>query len=85
MCFPWASIEAIIIWCIVIAAVFAIIRILLGWLGPKIGIAAEILGIFMQIFYVILWAVIAIAIVVVVGDIIGCLIGMAPSLGLHSR
>lgn len=85
MCFPWSSIEAIIIWCIVIAAVIAIIKILFGWLGPRLAWPADIISLFVQIFSIILWTVVSIAVVIIVGDIVMCLISMAPSLNLHSR
>jgi hypothetical protein len=85
MCFPLASILAVLIWCVIIGAVLAILRLLIAFVLPRLGVGAAIISLFVQIFMIILWAVITIAVIVVVGDVIMCLIGMAPSIGHIGR
>lgn len=80
-CFPFATILAVLIWCIVIGAVLAILRLLIAFVLPRLGIGAEIVSLFVQVFMIILWAVIAIAVITIIGEAIICLIGMAPSIG----
>ncbi len=70
MCFSLAWIENILIWCVVIGAVFAVIRLLLplvlGFLG---GPGALIL----QIITIVFWAVVLILIIIFAFDLLSCL------------
>lgn len=81
MCFPLASIIAVLIWCVVIGAVLAILRLLIAFVMPRLGVGASVVNLLVQIFMIILWAVIVIAVITIVGEAIVCLIGMAPSVG----
>jgi hypothetical protein len=84
MCFPLASVGAIIIWIIVAWAIVAILWTCVAFIGPRMGWPADVIAFLVKICSIIFWAIIAIALVGVVIEVIGCLIGMAPSLGLHS-
>jgi hypothetical protein len=83
MCFPIAAIIAVLIWCVVICAVVMILRLLLSFALPRMGVGAEIVSLLVQVLMIILWAVVIIAVITVIGDAITCLIGLAPPLSLH--
>jgi len=85
MCFPISAIISVLIWCVIIGAVLAILRLLIAFVLPRLGIGADIVNLFVQVFMIILWAVITIAVIVIVGEAIVCLIGMAPSIGHLGR
>jgi hypothetical protein len=79
MCMSLEFIKSILIWAVVIGAVFAIIKLLLpyclGWLGP----AGPIL---VQIFTIVFYAFIIIIVIVIAFALIGCLLSFAGG-GLH--
>lgn len=81
MCFPIASIIAILIWCIIIAGVVAILRLLIAFALPRLGIGGEIVSLFVQVLMIVLWVVVGVAVVTIIGNVILCLIGLAPSIG----
>ena len=78
MCFSLAWIAQLLIWCVVILAVFAVIKIIVPWALSKFGADASIL---VQVLQIIMWAVIVIAIIIIVLDLLSCLLGMGG--GLH--
>ena len=84
-CFPLATIIAILVWCIIIGAVLAILRLLIAFVMPRLGVGASVVNLLVQVFMIILWAVIAIAVITIIGEAIVCLIGMAPSVGHIGR
>ena len=83
MCFPIAAIIAVLIWCVVICAVVMILRLLLSFALPRMGVGAEIVSLLVQVLMIILCAVFFFAVITVIGDAITCLIGLAPPLSLH--
>lgn len=85
MCFPIAAIMAVIIWCVIVSAVVMILRLLLAFALPRMGVGADIVSLLVQVLMIILWAVVVIAVITIVGDAIVCLIGLAPSIGHFSR
>jgi uncharacterized membrane protein YjfL (UPF0719 family) len=72
-CLGLGAIEHLLIWIVVVVAVFAIIRALLGLVTPPpdfaLAIAAAI-----TVVRIILWAVITIAIIVVIFILLACVI-----------
>jgi hypothetical protein len=82
MCFSIQAIGTVLIWAIVIGAVLAILKLIVAFVLPKIGIpiAAEVVGLFTQILTILIWAFILIFVVVIVFDIIACLLAQGGSL-----
>ena len=80
MCFTLTWLESVLIWLIVVCAVVALLRLLIGFVIPKLGIGAEIVGFVVRALTIVMWAVICIALVYFVFDLIACL---GPSLRLH--
>lgn len=72
-----------LILCVIVSAIVMILRLLVGFIGAKMGWAAEIIGLLVQICTIIFWAAVCVAIIIIVGDMIMCLWHMgAPSLHL---
>ena len=78
-CFGLQWFENLIIWIIVVCAVVALIRLLIAFVLPKLGIGGEILSFIVRALTIVLWAVICIAAVIFIFDLISCL---GPSLSL---
>jgi hypothetical protein len=72
MCFGLASIEHLLIWIVVVVAVFAIIRVLLALATPADFAWAITAAI--QVVRIVLWAAIIIAVIVVVFAPLACLV-----------
>jgi len=68
-CFSLMFLKDLIIWCIVIAAVIAVIQLLIPWVA---SITWPILG---QALTIILWAFVAIAVVTIIFQLLSCLLG----------
>jgi hypothetical protein len=85
MCFPMDAIINLMIWCVVIVAVLMILRLLMGFALPRMGVGAEIVALLVQVWMIVLWAFVAIAVLSIIGDAIFCLISMAPSIGHFGR
>lgn len=73
MCFSWGAIEHLFIWLVVVVAVFAVIRVLLGLAAPPEEFA-WILTAAIQIVKIILWAAIIIAVIVVLFSLLSCIV-----------
>jgi hypothetical protein len=78
-CFTMQFFENLLIWIVIIAAIYAIVNLLLPIVFANFGgpgaIMMRVIGIFM-------WAIIVIAIIIFVFDLISCLVG-GGGLGLH--
>lgn len=70
MCFSLPWLEQFLVYCIVLGAVIAIIRILVPWVLGQIGI--PIIG---QVINIVLWAVVAIFVIYICFALISCLLG----------
>jgi hypothetical protein len=73
MCFSLYSIEHLLIWIVVVAAVFAITRVLLALVSPPAEFA-WVVNVALQIVRIILWAAIMIAVIIVVFAVLACLV-----------
>lgn len=73
MCFGWGAIEHLLIWVVVVVAVFAVIRVLLGLATPPAEFT-WILTAAIQIVKIILWAAIIIAVIVVLFSLLSCIV-----------
>jgi hypothetical protein len=73
MCFSLSVVEHLLIWIVVVAAVFAIIRLLLALVTPA-GEFAWAITTAIQVVKIILYAVIVIAVIVVVFALLACII-----------
>lgn len=72
-CFSLGIIEHLLIWVIVVVAVFAIIRVLLGLATPPADFA-WLINAAVEVVRIVLWAAIAIAVIVVIFALLACLV-----------
>ena len=69
-CFSMEWLEQILVWCVIIGAIIAIVRLLIpmatDWISPVIS----------QVLNIVLWAVVCIIVIWIVFALLSCLIGM---------
>jgi flagellar biosynthesis protein FlhB len=76
MCFPLGWVEQVLIWIIVIGAVWAILRLLVPFILSQLGLTLGSIGtIVMRILWIVFIAIVLVALVVFAFDLIACLIG----------
>ncbi len=83
MCFSLNWIASFLVWLIVICAVVALLRLIIGFVLPKLGWGAEIVSVVVAAFRIVIWAIILIALVFFVFDLIACLGPSMPFPRMH--
>ena len=74
MCFGLEWWEHIIILVIVIIAIVSLIRLLVSFLLPKLGLGGEIVGFIVAAARIIIWAAVCIFAVIFIFELITCLL-----------
>ncbi len=82
MCFSLGWFENLLIWIVIIGAIFAIFRLLLPLVFAQLGAPGNVI---MQVLNILLWAVVVIFVIILCFDLISCLAGGGFSLGLGPR
>ena len=87
MCFGLEWFEDVLIWIIVVCAVVALLKLLVSFVLPKLGMSGELLAFLVQAFRIVIWAIVCIAVVIFIFDLIACLLpwGGFPRLGHGMR
>lgn len=80
MCFSLEWLKDLIIWIIIICAVVALIRLLMAFVIPHLGIGGPILDFIVKALWIVIWAIICIAAVVFIFDLVACIIPSMPRL-----
>ena len=70
-CFTLGWLEQFLVWCVMIGAIIAIIRLVVPWVLGQVGIP-----LLAQAINIILWAVVAIFVIYIIFALLSCLIGM---------
>ena len=70
-CFTLGWLEQFLVWCVIVGAIIAIIRLVVPWAVSQLGI--PIVG---QVINIVLWAIVCIYIIYIVFALLSCLIGM---------
>ncbi len=73
MCFSMEFIKQILIWAVILIAVFAIIKVVVPMVAAQLGGPGSAI---VQIINIVLWAVLAIIVVIFAFEMIACLLGM---------
>jgi hypothetical protein len=73
MCFSLAWLQSLLVWIIIVCAIFAILKLIVPWVLSKIGVEG---GIILQIINIVVWAFIAIIVIYVAFAAISCLMSM---------
>jgi hypothetical protein len=69
-CFSLQWLEQFLVYCIVVGAIIAIIRLLVPWVLDQLGIP-----LIAQVINIVLWAVVAIFVIYICFALISCLVG----------
>jgi len=77
MCFSLYWVEQVLIWLVVLGAVIALLRLIVGYVLPQIGLDSGIVTLVAQVVRIVIWAIVLIAVIIFVFDLISCL---APSM-----
>jgi hypothetical protein len=80
MCFGLEWIKDVLIWLVVICAVIALLRLLVSFVLPRLGLGAEILSFIVSAVTILMWAIICIAALIFIFDLIACLAPSVPRL-----
>ena len=77
MCFGLSWLEAFLVWLVVICAVIAILRLLVMFVVPRLGLGAEVVSFVVRAITIVIWAIVLIACIYFVFDLLAC---FSPSL-----
>jgi hypothetical protein len=80
VCFSLQWLENFIIWVIVVCAVVALIRLLIAFVIPHLGIGGPILDFVIRALWIVIWAVVCIAAVIFIFQLVQCLAPSVPRL-----
>jgi hypothetical protein len=80
MCFGLQWLAQVLIWVVVLCAVLALLRLLISFVLPKLGLGAEILSFIISALTIIFWAIVCIAAIVFIFDLIACIMPSMPRL-----
>ena len=78
MCFSLPWIEQVLIWLVVVCAIIALLRLIIGFVLPQIGLDGAIANVVSRAISIFIWAIVLIAVIIFIFDLIICL---SPSLG----
>lgn len=70
MCFSWIWLQQLLVWLVIVGAIFAILRLLVPYVLAQLGAGG---GVIAQAINIILWAVIAIVVIYICFALISCL------------
>ena len=75
MCFSLQWLEAFLVWLIIVIACVALLKLLINFVVPKLGLGAEIVSVVVRALTIVLWAVVCIYLVYFIFSLLGCLVG----------
>jgi hypothetical protein len=70
-CFTLGWLEQFLVWCVIVGAIVAIIRLLVPWVMAQVGIP-----ILAQAINIILWAIVCIFVIYIIFALLSCVVGM---------
>ena len=71
MCFTLGWLQQFLVWCVIVGAIIAIIRLVVPWVMAQVGIP-----LLAQAINIILWAVVCIFVIYIIFALLSCLVGM---------
>jgi hypothetical protein len=80
MCLSLEWLRDLLIWIIVVSTVVALVRLLIAFVLPHLGLNAEVVSFVARALYIIMWMVICIAAVVSIFGLISCFAPSVPRL-----
>jgi hypothetical protein len=82
MCFGLAWFEQVLIWIVIVVAVISLLRLLVSFVLPKLGLGAEIVTFLIAAVRIIIWAIVCIFAIFFIFELISCLLSMGGGLSL---
>jgi hypothetical protein len=79
MCFGLGLIESLLLWLVIVCAIIALLQLIVRFLVPRLGLAAEVVTFITGAAKIVMIAVICIAAIYFIFDLIYCL---GPSMSL---
>ena len=70
-CFTLGWLQQFLVWCVIVGAVIAIIRLVVPWVMAQVGIP-----LLSQAINIILWAVVCIFVIYIIFALLSCVVGM---------
>jgi hypothetical protein len=70
-CFSMSWLEQFLVWCVIVGAIIAIIRLVVPWVMSQVGIP-----LLAQAINIILWAVVCIFVIYIIFALLSCVVGM---------
>jgi hypothetical protein len=74
MCFGLAWFEQLLIWLVVICVVVALLRLLVSFVLPKLGLAGEVFAFIVAAVRIVIWGMVCIFAIIVIFELISCLL-----------
>jgi len=75
MCFGLAWFEQVLIWIVIVCAVIALLKLLVSFLLPKLGLTGEIVSFIAAAIRIVIWAIVCIFAIYLIFELIACLLG----------
>lgn len=82
MCFSLGWIEQLLVWLVIICAIFAILKLLIPFVAAQLGAAG---GVIVQVINIVLWAFIVICVIYFCFALISCLMSAGGGMPLFPR
>ncbi len=74
-CFGIEWLEQLLIWIVIVCAVVALLKLLVSFVLPRIGLAGEIVSFIVAAVRIIIWAIICIFAIYFIFELISCVLG----------
>ncbi len=74
-CFGIEWLEQLLIWIVIVCAVVALLKLLVSFVLPRIGLAGEIVSFVVAAVRIIIWAIICIFAIYFIFELISCVLG----------
>ena len=75
MCFSLEWLKNLLIWIVIVCVIVGMIRVLISFVIPKLGIGGEVVAVIVRILTILLWGIVCIALIVFVFDLVACVAG----------
>ena len=80
MCFSLAWLEQFLVWLVIICATVALLRLLVSFVIPRLGLDGAIVAVVVRAITIVIWAIVCIALIYFIFDLIMCLGPSMPRL-----
>ena len=80
MCFGLTWLESLLIWVVTVCAIVALLKLLISFVLPKLGVGGEILNFIIRAITIVIWAIVCIALIYFIFTLIACIAPSFPHL-----